>query len=38
MQNHINSSDDENISDLAHMHKIITGKKTLTKKNFVKKQ
>ena len=33
-----NSSDDENISDLAYMHKIITGKKTLTKKDFVKKQ
>ena len=32
-----NSSDDENISDLAYMHKIITGKKTLTKKDFVKK-
>ena len=33
-----NSSDDENISDLAYMHKIITSKKTLTKKDFVKKQ
>ena len=38
ISDHHNSSDDENISDLAYMHKIITGKKTLTKKDFVKKQ
>ena len=36
ISDHHNSSDDENTSDLAYMHKIITGKKTFTKKDFKK--
>ena len=31
-----NSSDEENTNEVARMHKVITGKKTLTKKDFKK--